>query len=367
MTMAAAALLWACKDVPKQPAQTFAAGFKILQGEDTSRLYKPAPGKDYYLYYRPVEYDVWYPATPAPTDTALQFYDLLHLLEVRANYFTASDIATGATQMIAQSIVEELGCSDSTKLLHLKTASFKNAPFATGKFPVILYLASYNGMGYENYSLFERLAKQGYIVVAVSSIGRFPGDMTVKEEDLMEQVNDGLYAIKMLKDSAHFDMSKLVVMGYSWGSLAGAVALPALQNVACFVSLDGSEFHVYNQNREEDVDFELIRMHRLTDTLAIPYLRLSADRRGDSAYKKHAYAYLQHIRADKQVVYIDSADHGDFSSYPNAVHTSGNCTVTPYYETVINLVSAYLNDRVKGQGEFTPLLGKLRGAGVHEE
>ena len=56
-------------------------------------------------------------------------------------------------------------------------------------------MTAFNGMSYENFSLFEALAKKGFIVVSISSIGRFPGDMTMKKADLMEQVNDAVAAL----------------------------------------------------------------------------------------------------------------------------------------------------------------------------
>jgi hypothetical protein len=48
-------------------------------------------------------------------------------------------------------------------------------------------MTAFNGMSYENFALFEALANKGFVVVSISSIGRFPGDMTMKKADLMEQ------------------------------------------------------------------------------------------------------------------------------------------------------------------------------------
>jgi hypothetical protein len=49
-------------------------------------------------------------------------------------------------------------------------------------------MTAFNGMSYENFTLFESLAKKGFIVVSVSSIGRFPGDMTMKKADLWSRL-----------------------------------------------------------------------------------------------------------------------------------------------------------------------------------
>jgi hypothetical protein len=53
----------------------------------------------------------------------------------------------------------------------------------------------------------------GFVVASVSSIGRFPGDMTMKKADLMEQVVDDAIAIlNALKSNEHIDFTKLVLL-----------------------------------------------------------------------------------------------------------------------------------------------------------
>ena len=79
------------------------------------------------------------------------------------------------TKQIAQSFCEGLKCSDPDKLLNYKMSSYKNAKPAGQKFPLVIYLASFNGMCYENVELFEKLANKGYVVLSINSIGVIPG------------------------------------------------------------------------------------------------------------------------------------------------------------------------------------------------
>ena len=106
-------------------------------------------------------------------------------------------------------------------------------------------MTAFNGMSYENFALFEALAKKGFIVVSISSIGRFPGDMTMKKADLMEQVNDAVAALDVLKQDPGIDFNNIGIAGYSWGGLAGALLSAKIPGVNCLVSLEGSEFHHY--------------------------------------------------------------------------------------------------------------------------
>ncbi|MCY7420675.1 MAG: dienelactone hydrolase family protein, partial [Chitinophagaceae bacterium] len=134
-------------------------------------------------------------------------------------YYTASNAGNGMAAQLAQFFCDGFKCSDSTKLVRFKTNSFKNAVAANGKFPLIIYMTAFNGMSYENFSLFEALAKEGFVVASVSSIGRFPGDMTMKKADLMEQVEDAIATVNTLKQNENVDFSKIGIVGYSWGGL----------------------------------------------------------------------------------------------------------------------------------------------------
>ncbi len=167
--------LLSCSDKTGKKPASYQAGFSTIHTVDKSRIYKPGTDTADYLHYRPIDIDVWYPADAPAAGTRLLVQDLLGLLEQRANYYTATQAGNGMAAQLAQFFCDGFQCADSTKLLSFQTNSFKNAEAANGKFPLIIYLTAFNGMSYENYLLFEALAKAGFIVASVSSIGRFPG------------------------------------------------------------------------------------------------------------------------------------------------------------------------------------------------
>jgi hypothetical protein len=352
--------LLSCSNEKKADTETYIAGFKTIHTKDTTRIYKPDTDTSDYLHFRPLDIDVWYPASATAKDISIQFRTILGLLEKRANYYTASNAANGLTQQVAQYLCDELKCSDSTKVLNFKTQTFKNATPVKNKFPLIIYLSAFNGMSFENFSLFEELAKKGFIVVSVSSIGRYPGDMTMKNEDLVEQVNDAVASINNLKQSPNIDFTKIGIIGYSWGGLAGSILASKIQNVACLISLDGSEFHSYGQSKEEDTDFDGTRYSEDFKSLqiSVPYLRLESSPVNNTDKEDSIYNFSKKLSTDQQVLKIDSAQHGDFSCLSFIVKESGGCKPNQHFHTISKLALSFLEDHLKNGKTFTQTVGQ---------
>ncbi len=292
-----------CSQTKKDKSFSYEAGFKIIQTADRSRIFKPGTDTSNYLHVRPLDIDVWYPASLSKNDSALLFRDILGLLEKRANYYTASPAGNGLTQQIATSLCEGFKCSDTIKLLNFKTKSFKDAHPVETKFPLVIYLCAYNGMSFENFALFEELAAKGFVVASISSIGRYPGEMSMKKEDLLEQVADAIASLTVLKQSSNIDFSKIGIIGYSWGGLAGAIVAGKIPNAGCLISLDGSEFHHYGNAKDENTDFDGIKNSPEFKNihLAIPYLRLESWPLPDTAQKDAVYNFSEKLTGKKLV------------------------------------------------------------------
>lgn len=344
-----------CSGKKNPKTEVYTAGFKTMQTQDKSRLYKPDTDTTDYLHFRPLDIDIWYPAHhPSATDSSLLFRNILGLLEQRANYYTASNAGNGLTQQVAQYFCDGFKCSDTLKVLNFKTQTFKNATPVAAKFPLVVYLSAYNGMSYENFTLFETLAKKGFVVVSISSIGRFPGDMTMKKEDLLEQVNDAISSINTLKSSANIDFTKIGIVGYSWGGLAGSILATKIPNVACVVSLDGSEFHRYGQQKEENADFDGIRYSEdfKNRRISAPYLRLESSTLETDEKVDSVYNFSEKLTGEQQIVKIDAAQHEDFSCLPFVVKTSGNCKSDKHYHTISTSTISFLEKHLKNGKSF---------------
>lgn len=347
--------LLSCVDIKKDSVESYEAGFKILHAVDKSRIYKPDTDTTDYLHYRLLDIDIWYPAKVSITDSALLFRDILSLLEKRANYYTATNTWNGVTPQIAQSFCDILKCSDSIKLLNYKTKSYKNAPAIDAKFPLVIYLCAFNGMSYENFSLFEELAMKGFVVISVSSIGRYPGDMTMKKEDLLEQVNDAIASLETIKQSPNIKFSKIGIIGYSWGALSGAILASKVPKVSCLISLDGSEFHQYGEAIDEDTDFDGVRNSPEFQnmTLSMPYLRLESLPVNDTNNIDSIYFFSEKLSGDCYIFKIDSAKHEDFSCLSSIVRESGNCRNNRHFSTISKITLSFLQDHLKNVNSFS--------------
>ena len=350
--------LISCTQTPKK-IELYKAGFKTIQTVDKSRIYKPGTDTTDYLHYKPLDIDIWYPATSSVSDSALLFRDILGLFEKRANYYTASKAGDGLTKQVAQLFCDGFKCSDTSKLLNYTTQSFKNAAAVKTKFPLIIYLSAFNGMSYENFSLFESLASKGFVVVSISSIGRFPGDMTMKKEDLVEQVNDAIASVNKLRDETNIDFNRIGIIGYSWGGLSGAIVANKIPNVACLISLDGSEFHHYGEAKEEDADFDGIKNSDdfKKMQLAIPYLRLESQPQTQPqtqpGKKDSVYNFSEKLYDEKLIYTIDSAKHEDFGCLSLVVRESGNCKAHLPFNTISKLVMSFFEDHLKNEPSFS--------------
>jgi len=330
-------------------AIVYQIGYRAMSFIDSSRTYRPGVEQSDPLYFRPIDIDLWYPALPVALDSTLKFGYFLQLLQDRANFYSAPQKFESLSITVAKSFCDGLGCSQPALLLQSPTHTFNRAKPVSQQFPLILYFASFGSMGYENYLLFELLASQGYIIACVNSIGRYPGDMTMKNADLMEQVKDADQIVKRLKLVDGIDTTKIGVLGYSWGGLAGNIWAMRRPGVDAIVSLDGSEVHHYGYSKSEDRDFEYTvntSFFKKADLYA-PYLRLESNTEPNISKKDSTYNFLRKVKTTKQVIKIDSAGHQDFSSFPTIVRLSGKCHAPKVYYTIATHTISHFNKYIK--------------------
>lgn len=352
--------LISCSEKKSRTTESYKAGFKQIHTVDKSRIYKQNTDTTDYLHYRPIDIDLWYPANSSAADTVLLVQDLLGLLEQRANYYTDSKAGNGMAAQLAQFFCDGFKCSDSATLLRFKTKSLRNAAAVNGKFPLIVYLTAFNGMSYENFTLFEALAEKGFVVLSISSIGRFPGDMTMKKADLMEQVNDAVAALAVLKQNSSIDFNNIGIAGYSWGGLAGAVLAGKILNAKCLVSLEGSEFHHYGNAKSENADFDAIRNSKDFENihLTIPYMRLESAPSVQPDKIDSVYNFTANHVENAQIFTIDSAQHEDFDCFSLVARKSGNCTINQHYNSALKLTVGFLEDHLKNKNNFANIVGQ---------
>jgi len=242
--------------------------------------------------------------------------EFLNLLEQRSNRFQDDTVYKNLGSDLVQYICANLNIRDESALTNYNTASWLNAEPAFRHFPLIIYMSAYNGMSFENINLFENLASHGYIVACITSVGSYPGNMSMKKTDLMEQVGDGAFAIQLLKNNT--DSNQIGVMGYSWGGLAAWILSQKQKEIKAVLSWDGSEMHHYGESAEEDKDFDSLRrsfFHPGT-TRHSEYAYMGSGLNPDDQPSDSVFNIFLNTGYPKRYIRFPKAKHEDFSCLP---------------------------------------------------
>ncbi|MCA6420314.1 MAG: alpha/beta fold hydrolase, partial [Cytophagales bacterium] len=328
----------------------YQVGFKVISTYDSSRTYKPNTTISDKLHYRPIEIDLWYPAYITSSDTTASFVDLVNLLEQRSNFYDDTRTYNGFTTELLQYICASLNCTNHDTLRRVQTKSYVNAKPIAQQFPLIIYLAGFNGMSYENYLLFESLTKKGFVVASVSSIGRFPGNMTMAPEDVFEQINDADFIIDYLT-KRNLASQDIGLVGYSWGGLAATImAMNKTSRIKAVVSLDGSGQFAYVDEEENE---KITRIRNASffkpEAISSSFLHLDSDISKWNSLPDSIYNITDYILKDKLYLKIDHSTHEDFSSL--SIVLKDNKTDSKY-SIIQKLTIDYLMDKLRGENFF---------------
>ncbi|UOB18937.1 carboxypeptidase-like regulatory domain-containing protein [Abyssalbus ytuae] len=343
-------------------AQTWYAGLKSLQLKDSTRIYKPNTKLTHHLHYRPVDLDIWYPSNNKKGNR-LAFGDIFKLFEQRAVNYQDNEDYTGITNELAQFYVAELGIgTDGEKLLNVKTNTYANLNPSPRKHPLILYMSGFNGMGFENFKVLEKLSQNGYIVVAIWSVGRYPGNMTNEMADMMEQVYDAEFAIRYLqeKDFLNADFNNIGIIGYSWGGLSSATFINRNKKVKAFVSFDGTETHYFGEDDENDQFLHEIHDSNLINPTAqnIQYLYLESGDKLDEFQPSKEYNYFKKLNSDKYYLRFKNSSHADFTCIPSILNASKSSV--KIYDNIESTTLSFFEKSLQNKDIFTSLWKNLK-------
>ena len=332
----------------------FYAGFKTEVLKDTSRIYKPKTNKKDILHFRPIELDIWYPSSNK-LENSLIFGDLFGLFEQRANKYQDQDY-TGITKELALYFAAQMGLEiqDGNTLLNIKTDSYKNIELAKGKFPLIIYMAGYNGMGFENYKILEKLAEEGYVVVSIWSVGRYPGNMTNDKLDTMEQVFDAEFALDFLKKKSQFniDFDNIGILGLSWGGMSAAILLDRNPTINAFASLDGTETFYYGETQKDDdyldkiYEADLVLPEKVTSA----YYYMESGNKWDEFTPTDEFHYFKKLNSQKSYLRFLNSKHEDFGCFPYILKASDQSVLI--HEQIIKSTSLFFDEHLKNKNDF---------------
>jgi tetratricopeptide (TPR) repeat protein len=207
-------------------------GLKVVEQYDYSRIYRPLTddlGKPFQgERARPLQTLIWYPAekSNARPMTVGDYGNL-----------AASETSFGKPQMTASA---KKWISLMTPTLAMPLWAVRDAPAASGRFPVVIYAPSFSGWSWENADLCEYLASHGYVVIASQSAGETTRKMTHDVVGIDAQAGDISFLIGYAQTLPDTDMSAIAVAGYSWGGISNLFAAARDNRINALVALDGS-------------------------------------------------------------------------------------------------------------------------------
>jgi hypothetical protein len=262
---------------------TYPIGFNLLTIIDSTNT-----------SFRKIPLGIWYPTSgnPGKPDVVIAEYLKSHLRS--HEYLVLSAIASNNS-------------SDSVKLwqtLNKSLDAVKNGAFPQKKYPLILYAASMNADLGENYEMMEHLAKHGYIVGAISSLGPNYERLRFDLPSVKAQEADLWMALKYLINQPYVDTNKIGVMGFSYGALPAVRMATNGLNIKALVTLDGS--HTYFR----DLIFEDTLLYQ--KKVFIPYLQFS--QRKFKTDEPDNYFLTKQISGKSFYLRSNKMDHQDFSS-----------------------------------------------------
>jgi len=218
----------------------YKVGFKHYTIIDSTRTYQIKNDFNNQFINRPISISIWYPATTEKnTSKQLAVLDYLEVLkeeeewEHLPNYFLLDWFYYKNTPENKAHLSEKVG-------------AFSNSTFLDEKFPVVVYAPSYQRSSIENFTLFEYLASNGFVVISSPSRGtetRWLEGGTAK--DMETQSRDTELLLKEITKYKNIDVERIALMGFSFGGLSNTITAMKNKNISAIVSLDGAERYNY--------------------------------------------------------------------------------------------------------------------------
>ena len=213
----------------------FAVGLKVVEQYDYSRVYHYATddlGKPYQgERSRPLQTLIWYPAQKSGAKP-MTVGDYTDLLKTEVNF------AGSKTPAYAHDIIGLDGFSKAA--LARSLWAVRNAPFESGRFPVVIYAPSGPSVSWENADLCEYLASHGYVVIASPDMGLMTRDIDYDVANINAQARDISFLVGFAQTLPNTDMSKVAVAGFSWGAISNLFAAARDNRIDALIALDGS-------------------------------------------------------------------------------------------------------------------------------
>lgn len=223
----------------------YAVGYMVWHRHDILRSFPPVwragVSADQVDSPRPVQISIWYPATTPDEVQYLTLQDYLFSAATAIDFTTPDELGKLRHVREVQEIARAEGISEErlAQAMARTTAAIRDAPLATGPFPVLLFVPGTGGPSFQAAALFEYLASHGYIVAACPSVGPHTRDMPSSQEGLAASVGDLRFMRAQLLPFPSADQKRVGLIGYSFGALSTVIfAMQEPEAVHAVLALD---------------------------------------------------------------------------------------------------------------------------------
>lgn len=215
-------------------------GYHHYVAYDSTRTYTRTQDWTNEKTSRPIPISVWFPAGPEqPAGPQLTVFDYLKVLSIEEEWEHLPDD-------LIMSWFEFPNSPENQRRIKEATKAILDAPMLPGKFPVVIYAASFLASSTENFALCELLASHGFIVLASPGRGAesrpYLGSAVKNSEG---QARDVEFLIQEAARLPVVDIDRLATLDYSFGGLATAIAQMRNTRIKAMVSLDGRSRYDY--------------------------------------------------------------------------------------------------------------------------
>lgn len=345
-----------------------AVGFHTIFRYDTSRTWKSTRHYDGTfspdVRGRPVQINIWYPAAPDPSSKKMHFDDYVDQSAPQ----DFGDLNTIMRQRSRDDAVDAVPRNETPELRSVEVNAYRDALWAKGSFPVILYFGGLNGPINSNFILGEYLASHGYAVVSISLLG--PSDeqtfQSRSADDLESSVRDMEFAWSVLQTEPYIDRAKLGVIGHSVGAIEATILGLRNGDISAVIGLDGTYgFQGMSSVLTHSYGYAPQKMRA-----AFLDLRRAQGAQGDEPFDLSAIESFRY--ADRTLITIKKMHHSDFTSFAMVgaqFHTPLPTDYPPNgwnretgrdgYQEACKIVLSFLNAKVKAESDALVEIDRL--------
>ncbi|MGC1550076.1 MAG: alpha/beta hydrolase [Rhodanobacter sp.] len=334
---------------------TYEVGFRRVFAFDKSRTWQST--RDYTgrfspdLLGRPIQVNVWYPASPGSKRTAMIFGDYVEQRSPPA-FSALNDIMLVRNREV---VSDSFDNASATKLLSTSMGAFKDVASLNGPFPLVIIVGGLNAEINANVVLAEYLASHGYVVASISLTGSVADQPSQSRspDDIETAVRDIEFVTSVVCDGKNVDCRKLAVIGHSVGAVDALVFARRNGNVLAAIGLDGTYAFKGNQT-------VLSGAYGYHSSAVLPAILDLRRAQGEQSADLDLEPILALSHADRTLVSLRKMHHSDFTSFamssekfevPTKATYNGTgwnrATARSGYESVSRIVLAFLDDKVK--------------------